>query len=942
MVVLGYSQWSEMEGDMRAVDFEDNDESFDGYAGYWSSPTAIDPIFGPYVLSTNFDGVNYGVQNTECAAVSDDKVVESSFDLHVMQRLEAQFITHVNSGQNIYQGDRSKMSVQHNGAVIAEESIIPWPSSPTLSDKMYKALSLFRESAGGGILAQVWVPIMDGYRYILSTCEQPYVHDDVLTGYREVSASFTFAAEVKPGLFLGVPGRVYSSRIPEWTSNVMYYNKAEYLRVHHARDHDVRGSIALPVFDSDSLELSCCAVLEVVTIREQHNVDCEIQKLHCALQAVNLRSSVPPRLHHQSLSKNQRSALTETRDVLETVCCEHQLPLALTWIPCYYREGVSDEVVRVRTRGSATGRKDKDILCIEGKACFVNDQYMDGFVHACMEHYLEEGQGIVGKALQSNHPFFFHDIKEYDISEYPLVHHSRKYGLNAAVAIRLRSSHTKDDDYVLELFLPVNVRGNAEQQILLNNLLKTMQRLCKSLHTVSDAEVFRGEGYKADLPSASVPNSTPSPMSMNFSRHAQLNGMNFVGQALPIESHQDTAKFMDRVPRKQSKSVMKRQSDKRQRTAEKHVSLSVLQQYFSGSLRDAAKSIGVCPTTLKRICRQHGISRWPCRQINKVNRSLRNIKSMINSVQGVEEGLNFNPSSGDLVDTGHTVQWLNAPNNILFHGKASVTNITASAVKHASSPSHCNLAGDGVVRVEMCYDGEEIKKTNVLSWQSCPEENKLKTPGVCKYSKLSASDYGLSWPASLRFEPLLSSADEFVESNVAEGSRIAVDMKSANFRGDSAFHNDDKFTERKHPTSSSITVSSNFSGSMMNGSSSSSMHSDGELKSRTTMVVEETGLKITVKATYKDDIIRFKFNPSLGCLLLYEVVAEKFKLLYGTFQLKYMDEEEEWVMLVTEADLQECLEILQLKGTSMVKFLVCGAPCPVDSSYSSTLFSTGS
>ena len=113
---------------------------------------------------------------------------------------------------------------------------------------MLRALSLFKDSSGGGILAQVWVPMRLGNQHILSTCQQPYLLDEMLAGYREVSRLFVFPTERRPGSFLGLLGHVFISKVPEWTSNVSYYNKIEYLRSEHAAHHEVRGSIALAVF----------------------------------------------------------------------------------------------------------------------------------------------------------------------------------------------------------------------------------------------------------------------------------------------------------------------------------------------------------------------------------------------------------------------------------------------------------------------------------------------------------------------------------------------------------------------------------------------------------------------------------------------------------------------------------------------------------------------
>ncbi|KAL3498226.1 hypothetical protein ACH5RR_040958 [Cinchona calisaya] len=660
-------------------------------------------------------------------------------------------------------------------------------------------------------------------------------------------------------------------------------------------------------------------------------------------------------------------------DVLRAVCHAHRLPLAQTWIPCSYTEGV-DELVEARVRGSTASSNEKYILCIENTACYVNCKNMEGFITACMEHYLEEGQGIVGKALQSNHPFFFPDVKEYHISEYPLVHHARKFGPNAAVAIRLRSTYTGDDDYILEFFLPVNMRGSAEQQLLLNNLSSTMQRICKSLRTVSDAELGRGEDSKVELPNVSVSNVPTVALPGKCSQQSLLNSNSSSSdRLLSNTSDSRSGQMGDTATCEQAMAGQKRQSEKKRSTAEKHVSLSVLQQYFSGSLKDAAKSIGVCPTTLKRICRQHGISRWPSRKINKVNRSLKKIQSVLDSVQGVEGGLKFDPTTGGLVAAGSVIQNFDTSKGMLFPGKdASFRNPDLLNEDTCDAlPTYCTGGENSVVKMEECdIDANEVGNTDPLSQKSNREVSDLQIPTLecCKDTKLAALDVGPSWPASLDSVPWPCSGNGSLDSyfktsshrgwglnddrqqfdksdchfvSVSSSSIAVVDEIETKMKSDNGLDGDDGAAEHNQPTSSSMTDSSNGSGSVMNGSSSSSRSFAEQKHSKTVATFGDSCSKLTVKATYKDDTIRFKFDPSAGCLQLYEEVSKRFKLQSGTFQLKYMDDEEEWVMLVSDADLQECLEILDFLGTRSVKFLVRDAPCAMGSSGSSNCFLTG-
>ncbi|KAI3756620.1 hypothetical protein L1987_56442 [Smallanthus sonchifolius] len=848
--------------------------NFDTYAGWCSSPSAADQMLASFALSAGYAPYDYSniMEQVKGGFLPTDvPIAQSSIN-------GGDFILPVNSVDG-NGGSSQEKNIQETGNGIVQRS-----PPLSLAEKMLKALSLFKDSSGAGILAQVWVPIKEGDKNILSTCEQPYLLDQVLAGYREVSRGFTFSAEVKPGNFPGLPGRVFTSKVPEWTSNVSHYNKGEYLRIDHALSHEVRGSIALPVFEDNSYEKSCCAVLELVTMKEKADFSAEMDHVCRALETVNLKSVAPPRLHKQCLSKTQMDALAEITDVLRAVCHAHRLPVALTWIPCSYNEQFGDEIIKVRVGGHTSNSTEKSILCIQTDACYVNDREMQGFVQACSEHYLEESQGLAGKALQSNHPFFFPDVKEYHINEYPLVQHARKCGLNAAVAIRLRSTYTGNDDYILEFFLPVNMKGSTEQQLLLNNLSSTMQRICRSLRTVSDAELSGVAGPSVEFHSGLDENRLPLESSTPADQ-------------VSVNATESTDVWTGASAFDQTVGGSKRSSEKKRSASEKNVSLSVLQQYFSGSLKDAAKAIGVCPTTLKRICRQHGISRWPSRKINKVNRSLKKIQTVLDSVQGVEGGLKFDPTTCGLVAASDVIQDLDAQKGSIF----------SNNIPEGTSPSPCFNNKNPIVKLEdECSMGvDKLKLSKTFSITTPIDEHCSPTDGQMKVKK--SNPYFLSQSLN----------------SMVNGDDMDTSM------------NDDHDRDHNQSTSSGMTESSN--GSMMNASSSSSPSSSGLKNPKC-----DEGSKLTVKATYKEDTVRFKFEPTSGWFQLHEEVAKRFKIQTGTFQLKYRDDEEEWVLLVCESDWNECLEILDFLGTRTVKFLVRDATFATGSSGSSNCFLMGS
>jgi hypothetical protein len=175
---------------------------------------------------------------------------------------------------------------QDNGAVTkagnSRKRLVVTGTGQSLKERMMHALQLIGKSCVDA-LAQVWMPVRteDG-GLVLSTRGQPFVLEhkmDRMWAYRTISEGFVFGVS---GGFPGLPGRVYLQQVPEWTPNVQFYSDREYLRVKHAVACDVRGTLAVPVFEASSR--SCLAVIELVMKAEKVQYAPEIDIICRALQ----------------------------------------------------------------------------------------------------------------------------------------------------------------------------------------------------------------------------------------------------------------------------------------------------------------------------------------------------------------------------------------------------------------------------------------------------------------------------------------------------------------------------------------------------------------------------------------------------------------------------------------------------------------------------------
>ncbi|KAF9616425.1 hypothetical protein IFM89_029679 [Coptis chinensis] len=866
-------------------------------------------------------------------------------------------------------------SINANPTSVALVPVETQEGSSLIKEKMLQALQYFKESMEQQILAQVWAPVKNGDHYVLTTSGQPFVLDTQSNGllqYRTVSLMYMFSVEGENDGNLGLPGRVFRQRLPEWTPDVQYYSCKEYPRLNHALHYNVRGSLALPVFEPS--KKSCLGVVELIMMSQKTNFAPEVDKVCKALEAVNLKSS--ELLDHPSFeisNGGRQNALVEIFQILTLVCETHKLPLAQTWVPCKHRRVLADGggVKKSCTSfdGSCMGQ-----VCMSTTdvAFYVVDAHMWGFRDACSEHHLQKGQGVAGRAFSSKSSCFSSDITQFSKTQYPLVHYARMFGLSSCFAICLRSAYTGCDDYILEFFLPPGITALSKQLIFLDSVLVTMKQHYRSLKVAS------GDELEEEIPVEIIETSIDKNLTSRFqciqisprvTSPPNPNGLLEQGSSLQpsFEKHSmveagDPGKENIAVCSSRSHTAAisenkdtKKTLDKRKGKTEKFIGLEVLQQYFAGSLKDAAKSLGVCPTTMKRICRHHGISRWPSRKINKVNRSLSKLNHVIQSVQGAEGAFNLTSltTSPSPISVG-SISWpvcLNGPReqhslgpklSELHRGKE-----TYGPTLGTPEFNHHDKIGNKIVERGdvFAHQEEQLHRPMGLLSELGNGSSNPKTSGSGGESTETPTSHGSCQDSptnetTCTDDIFVSSIQAQVEKSLGLQSQPNEQLTLC-----SAYSiPDTPFKTKQHPVLGGMLIED--AGSSKDLRNLSNFVSEGCLEewdqesswknyscpdqvpqqemaptANTIMATQDT-MTLTVKVNHRDDIIRFRLPITFGLQDLKEEVAKRFKLEVGTFDLKYLDDDHDLVSLACETDLQECLEISKVSGKRVIRLSV--------------------
>ncbi|KAL3499270.1 hypothetical protein ACH5RR_038363 [Cinchona calisaya] len=548
------------------------------------------------------------------------------------------------------------------------------PNKETLQHKIISVLSSLSLPKDDVFLIQLWAPTKIRGRMVLTTCGQPFAFSYIINSqeeegppeqphysfrkgicrYRKICLGLHYdvvdhfdnttnnvgidgsnsssSQQQQQVLQLGPPGRVFKQGLPELSSYIGYFTNQEFPLGGYAENEcGFLDYFALPLFESTGGH-HCLGVLEILTnnfLLLQYAVAAcffgTLERAHLRLQ--------PPHLHECSkIRKDVLSSRVDIKEVLKIVREVYQLPLVQTWFPCMCGEGDPEKYVGYHASFPDHAFKTTNLFC-EMLNYDSNKEYFAMYMDCCHKYggfSIREGKGLVGRAYSFKKAYFCIDASQFTLSDYPIVHCTRAAELTACFAIPLHFLDPLLYAFVLEIFLPPgqlqNYSSDAVLVALLKLLLSTMINAFSRLN--GSLGLQQVEEFSVEL----VPSSDDDDDNLRFFDICRSGGnLNNHNEALEnaraelqVQSSQpppitEGSNVANNVRKKQHSSIAAR--SKRQdiagtsrpedyASARARITLDVLKRYSGVKLVDAAKSLGVSRSTLKRICKDLGIKDW--------------------------------------------------------------------------------------------------------------------------------------------------------------------------------------------------------------------------------------------------------------------------------------------------------------------------------------------
>lgn len=353
---------------------------------------------------------------------------------------------------------------------------------------------------------------------------------------------------------------------------------------------------------------------------------------------------------------------------------------------------------------------------------------------------------------------------------------------------------------------------------------------------------------------------------------------------------------------------------------------------------------------MKRICRQHGISRWPSRKINKVNRSLSKLRRVIESVKGSEGAFSLVSLASSIPAAVNSLSWPanltgakqqlgNAPCDLRQEGgKDSPTCITPESGEHCKKRETmlegCRLPA----YQDLILDGSDLqlefgKGSSQLKSGSGEESTEMPTSQDSYRGTDANGTYMINPP------PVSSIQEQQVNISTSLGMTIQPPEQPTL---PTPYSIRDAFIAIQPETlMSGLFIEGKGSCKEFRGLCNSVVEGctdSGWVKPECSKPDQQQSLvctstlphasstqdirSVTIKASYKEDIIRFRLLITSTVLELNTEVSKRLKLEVGTFDIKYLDDDNEWVLVACDADLLECMDISRSSGGHVIRLLV--------------------